>query len=225
MSRRKRKGKTMKLRHVTGAHLTLDSGETVSLERLGAGMFHTCYVDRTAKQVYSITIEREQGSDYSKEILEFCEENPHLPPVERCGYIDGSDRRVYRMPLYEPLKAANRESWDLLKRLESARADAWRSIVAEQVTPRKMRIGDIGALVNRRVIEIMDAPGVPQSLKDALEELANTAANYGSGYVFEFSRRNVMVDGAGVLILLDTLFNLEAVEAMRRLKEKKARAF
>ena len=212
----------MKLRHVTGARLTLDSGETVSLERLGQGMFHTCYVDQTAKQVYSIIIEREAGSDYSKEILEFCEENAHLPPVERCGYIDDSDRRVYRMPLYEPLKAANRDAWDLLKRLESARADAWRSIVDEQVTPRKMRISDIGALVNRRVIEIMNAPGVPQSLKDALEELADTAANYGSGYVFEFSRRNVMVDGAGVLILLDTLFNLEAVEDIRKLKAKKA---
>ena len=120
------------------------------------------------------------------------------------------------------MKAANRDAWDLLKRLESARADAWRSIVDEQVTPRKMRISDIGALVNRRVIEIMNAPGVPQSLKDALEELADTAANYGSGYVFEFSRRNVMVDGAGVLILLDTLFNLEAVEDIRKLKAKKA---
>ncbi len=211
----------MKLKHVAGARLTLDSGQEITLERLGKGMFHTCYVDRTTKQVYSITIERETGADYSKEILSRCDPSLHIPPVEELGALDGKDNRVYRMPLYEPIRASHKEAWDLLKRLEQAKDDAWKAIVAQEVTPRKMRVDDIGCMVNSLVCEMTDAPGIPQSLKDALESLRDEASNYGSDYVFEFSRRNVMVDGNGVLILLDVLFSLKTVEAIWKARRNK----
>lgn len=213
----------MKIKNVMGAKLTLDNGDTVSVERLGKGMFHTCYLDPSAKLVYSVTIERDAGTDYSKEVLAECDENPHIPLVERLGYVDGSDRRVYRMPLHQPMRAKRHpKAWGLLKRLIQARDDAWTAICDEQVIPRKMRHDDVGSLVNQRVCELMDAPGVPQSLKDALYELQNAACNYGSAYVFEFSKRNVMVDDDGTLILLDVLFSLEAVNGIRNAQQKKA---
>ena len=205
----------MKIRNVMGAKLTLDSGETVLLEKLGKGMFHTCYLDPKTQQVYSITIERDMASDYSKEILSNCDANPHIPPVEALGYLDNSDRRVYCMPHYQPIRAAHKTAWNLLKSLEQARADAWNAIYSREVATHKMRGTDIGYLVNQLTCGVMDRPGVPQSLKDALDILRGESANYGSSYIFEFSRRNVMVDSTGNLILLDVLFDMEALEAIR----------
>lgn len=207
--------------------MTLDSGEEIALERIGKGMFHVCYLDPARNQVYSITIERPEGSDYSKEILSRCAPNPHIPRVERMEDFGPNDnRRVYRMPRYWPIVAKEHPAaWNLLKRLQQAGQDAWTAILREQGLTGwgkpKMRIEDIGHMVNARVCELMEAPGVPQELGDALEELADTANEYGACYVFEFSKRNCMVDGKGNLILLDVLFSLETVEAMRKARTKK----
>lgn len=222
----------MTIKPTKAARLTLDNGDTVMLEYLGAGMFHTCYLDTTTKKVYSVTKDRrgiDGAEDYSKEILSHpttgCDPSPHIPPVEYVGDLDGSDRRVYRMPVYQKLRAKiNQDAWFYLKRLKQARQDAWSAVYSEQVNSRKMRVTDIGILVNQSVIELMDAPGVPQSLKDALDSLCDAASNYGASYVFEFSPRNVMVDENGTLILLDVLFNLEATEAIQAAREKKTKA-
>lgn len=225
----------MKLTHIMGARLTLDSGEVLTLERIGKGMFHTCYVDRASSQVYSVTIERSAGSDYSKEILSHPQlgcggtTNPHIPTVEYLGDIDGRDNRVYRMPLYFPLRAENKTAWEQFKRLESAKHDAWTAVCHEQVitgwgTKQKMRMSDIGRLVNQRVCS-MTAETLPVTLHTALIELTDAAANYGSSYCLEFSRKNCMVDGNGTLILLDVLFDLETVERMRNAAVKKARGY
>lgn len=214
----------MKIKNVMGAKLTLDSGETVTLERLGKGMFHTCYLDPSTQQVYSISIERDEGSDYSKEILANCE-GSHIPDVEALGEL--GDRRVYRMPLYQPIRAKRHpEAWRLLKVLIEARDKAWSEIIDEQVMPRKMQQRDIGYIVNDRTIKILEDSGdVPRTLTEALWQLRDAAANYGSSYVFEFSKRNVMVDGTDTLILLDPLFSLEVVGVIRNRQAKKARGY
>lgn len=223
----------MQLKPITGARLTLDTGEVLTLERLGKGMFHTCYVDRTKGEVYSVTIERESGSDFSKEILSNPQlgcggtDNPHLPKVE---YLDELDKgnRVYRMPLYFPLKAANRGAWAQFKALEAARRRAWNEVMEEQGlrgwgAKPKMRMVDIGYLVNRRTEKLlMLEPSVPEPLQDAIHELTEAAGSYGEGYCLEFSRKNCMIDKAGNLILLDCLFNLEAVEGIRNAQRKRA---
>jgi hypothetical protein len=220
----------MKLKNIMGARLTLDSGEELTLERLGKGQFHTCYVDvATRTTVFSVTIDRGalDADDHSKEILSKCDANVHIPRVGYAGAIE--DRRVYTMPLYQPLRAREHpEAWALLQRLQQAREDAWTAILREQcvnhwnVAQRKMRLVDIGYLVNQRVCELMDAPGVPQSIKDALDELTRGAANYGSSYVFEFSKRNCLVSADGkTLILLDVLFNLEAVERIQTARQQR----
>lgn len=221
----------MTLKPTKAARLTLDNGDTVMLEYLGAGMFHTCYLDTTTKRVYSVTKDRdiEGAVDYSKEILSHpqlgCDPSPHIPTVEYVGDLEGSDRRVYRMPVYQKLRAKiNQDAWFYLKRLEQARKDAWDAIYQKWVASRQLRITDIGVFVNQRVLELMDVPGVPESLKEALNSLYEAAQNYGTSYVFEFSPRNVMVDENGTLILLDVLFNLEATEAIRAAQAKKAGA-
>ena len=216
----------MKIRHVHGAVLTFEKGNSVMVEQLGKGMFHTCYVDRAENQVYSITIEREQGSDYSKEILCGCDANPHIPTVTRLEDLDGADNRVYRMPLYQPLTAKNKTAWYQYKVLAQAKEDAWRAVCKEQnisgFGKAKMRITDIGYMVNVRIVELIDRADIPQSLKDAIAELRDESANYGSSYVMEFSKRNCMTDGDGTLILLDVLFSLETAESIQTAKRRKA---
>lgn len=136
------------------------------------------------------------------------------------------DRRVYRMPQYYPIRASeHKTAWKLLKRLMEVKDEAWRVVVNEQLTPKRMQISDIGYMVNQRVCDAMREPGnvaIPETLVEALDELERTAGMYGACYVFEFSRRNCMVDSNGTLVLLDPLFSLEAVEAMRVAKRKKA---
>lgn len=222
----------MQLKPTKAARLTLDSGATVMLEYLGAGMFHTCYKDQD-NNVYSITKDRasiDGAEDYSKEILSHptlgVDPNPHIPPVQYVGDI--GERRVYKMPLYQKLRASHKTAWAQLKQLQQAREDAWTAVTKEQNISRYsmskacMRIEDIGQMVNTRVCQLMDAPGVPQELKDALEELRNAASNYGASYVFEFSPRNCMVDAAGRLILLDVLFSLEATAAVHKARKQRA---
>lgn len=51
----------MTITHIKGARLTFQNGEAVTVEWIGKGMFHTCYLDPAKHQVYSITIERPTG--------------------------------------------------------------------------------------------------------------------------------------------------------------------
>jgi len=213
----------MQLQHVMGAKLTLDSGETLILERLGKGQFHTCYVDRTKGQVYAVTIDRDGSEDHSKEILSHpqlgVDPNPHIPPVEYLGSIGGGDRRVYRMPLYQPLRAQHKLAWEQFRALVAARETAWKMTVKE--LHGKMRLSDWGFTVNTHTCTLMDSPAVSGDLRDALWDIRDAASNYGQSYCMEFSKRNCMVDGNGRLILLDVLFNLEAVEAIQKKKERR----
>lgn len=201
----------MTLRHIKAAILTTDAGKEIPVEFLGKGMFHTCYVDRQNKQVYSITINRDGIEDYSKEIVTFCETNPHLPAIER--FDDMGDSRVYKMPLYYPIQAKqNPVAWSLLKQLIAAGEKAW-------LKSCKVNRDTIGYEVNQAVLDEIDADAsFPQDLRDALRSLAERAMDYGQGYMFEFSKRNVMVDENSTLILLDVLFDTEAARKIRAKK-------
>jgi hypothetical protein len=66
-----------------------------------------------------------------------------------------------------------------------------------------------------------EAAGVRPLVLEALRILIDTAANYGSDYVFEFSPRNLATDDAGNLVLLDVLYDRERLAQMRREAAKK----
>lgn len=54
-------------------------------------------------------------------------------------------------------------------------------------------------------------PKLPASLIRALELLHENVLNYGHAWTFEFPNRNMMVDKRGNLILLDVIFDMEAL--------------
>lgn len=210
----------MKIRNLMGIELTLDSGEVLTLERIGKGQFHNVYCDLSGQWVYSISIERDAGTDYSKEILSKCDSNPHIPVVDNLGYLEGSDRRVYRMPKYQPLLASNRTAWEQFRLLERTKNTVWSEVYREFVMSGHMRVSDIGNMTNTR-ITLSLKESEHRTLWLALDELTSTASMYGTSYCMEFQKRNCMVDGDGTLILLDCLFDLETVQRIQTEREKK----
>lgn len=143
--------------------------------------------------------------------------NPHLPEIEQIGVFDApryaDDIRVYRAKWYAPLTAAHKEAWALRNELQRVRDEAYSEIIT-----RPEAACYEGVTVNYAV---QTRARVPDSLRGALEQLTNEAANYGAGYMFDgFKKGNQGVDEEGRLILLDPLFDAEAVyrEHLARLR-------
>jgi len=78
--------------------------------------------------------------------------------------------------------------------------------------------------INFATLECAREAGVRPSVADALETLVDTAANYGAAYQFEFSPRNLATDARGNLVLLDVLFDKEALLRRRESLYDRAQA-
>jgi hypothetical protein len=65
-------------------------------------------------------------------------------------------------------------------------------------------------------VAAVENANVPDSLKEAVRSLSDYVSNYGSGWLFEFPKRNLMEDADGNLVLLDVLYDAEALLANRR---------
>ena len=191
---------------------------TIKLRRIGKGAFSVAMatVEPDRKTGEHRVFLFANDDTYDKEILANTHDddsrNPHIPKVEKFGSTH--DQTVYEMPLYNaPLrKAHDPKGWKDYAAVKKCHDKARRDL------GRKSSEYDI----NYATVECAREAGVRESVVDALETLMSAAANYSSEYAFEFAPRNLATDAKGNLILLDVLYDKEALLRMRSAKAKAA---
>jgi hypothetical protein len=168
----------------------------VPVEKIGQGAFATVYRGRDGR-VFAVV----DDDVYDKEVYEYARDaarpNPHVPAVERFGFLaDPPDKKVYVMPHYRaPLrKGDGAQAWADYRTLEKC----WRG---ERSTP---------------------APGVTPSVVEALADLVDTASNYSTEYALEIVPRNLATDAEERLVLLDVLYDREALARKRAEQRRRA---
>lgn len=180
--------------------------EKIKIKYLNKGMFSKVHLNlEDKKTVYIVT------NDSVKEGLsQFCD-NKHLPALERLGWI--KDQVLYKSTLYLPLMASNKKNWNQLKLLKEAFDKVY---YRQDLTGKLHHIYD-NYNINCKIIKQFKGTA---SIKKALEELNEAMSNYGSTYLFEFSKRNVFIDQGNNLILLDVMFDAEELQKIRTNKRK-----
>ena len=179
----------------------------IKVRQIGRGAFSLAMVeDGVAPGVRPRVFVFSADDVYDKELLAMAHDadpaNPHLPEVERFGYTQ--DKAVFVMPLYRaPHKTDSPEGWRDYLMLKKCRDKVY-------------GVRKSGYEINEDVYACAEAAGVRPKVLDALRVLIDTASNYGAEYVFEFSPRNLATDEAGNLILLDVLYDREALTRLRR---------
>ena len=185
------------------------SGPAYPLKKLGKGAFATAYIVDALPLVLAEV--RDIGGsqmDYSKtilaEILRTDYTSPHLPHISYVGVT--LNATLFAMPRYTvPLRAAHKIAWAQAKTLRVCLAEANnRSHKLHGYASREMTLQCAA-----------EAP-LPRSLLEALTTLSDAADNYGSQYRFEFPARNLGVDAEGNLVLLDVLYDPDALKAARK---------
>lgn len=171
-------------------------GEKKELEYLGKGQFTTAY--KNGKFVYLFTNKSSEKGDWAKEAISlFCRDHTHIPDIWHVEELD-SGITIYKTNYYEPLMAKHKEAWKLAKYLEEER---WRLWMANFIQVRSR---------HRMWFEVMqefiDTITVPESIKEALQELLYAGMNYDQSVAFEFNKKNLGVDEQGNLVFIDCLW-------------------
>lgn len=173
----------------------------IDAQFLGKGAFATCYhVNESV--VYSF-VKNGRESDYSKEAISlFCNQNnPYIPKIDKLGIYGNDTGILYSMPYYHPLKAQHKDAWHEFKTLK---------LIHEQTKGEYIHNNLNGYEFNNAFIANLRGH-VSDDLLDALININDSCADYGLYYRFEFATRNLKVDSSGHLILLDVIFNAEAL--------------
>jgi hypothetical protein len=172
-----------------------DEHLSLTVERIGKGRFTTAY--RANECTVYLVVNKDAG-DYSKHILSNCD-GPYIPELERVGHTKAG-HTVWRTRYYQRLRADHKAAWAEYKRLKNV----WLPLhwSAGHEYGRGLRIMD-------GTIDKLD-PDHP--LTKALQQIRDECTNYGLSYTFEFAPRNLGVDTAGHLILLDPIFDLETIQ-------------
>jgi len=189
--------------------IELPDNTTKTVQFIGAGSFAKCYTD--GESVYSFVKHGLKYTDYSKEGIALWanKENPYIPNYESLGDFNDGEGNLYKSPLYSPLTAKNRDAWNEYKLLKSITLN-WTEIKS-CYSPADQ---------NEKLIDKFENSGkFNPILIEALRDINNSLRNYGDSYCFEFPKCNLKVDSSGHLILLDVIFNRDA------LKESKPRRF
>lgn len=193
--------------------------EKFEAEFLGRGHYCTAY--RRGDVVYCFVTEGEYMKDVIYEQFDHEKPTPHIPAIDRHAeqFTRGKYLKVYSMPFYPNATAKDKDAWPVLVTLRKA---------AERIFSEKYGwkapLAVNGAYFNRDIIEATRGE-VPESVSEALQELADAAGNYGCGVSFEFGRRNIGVDTQGRIVFRDILFDAEKIEREWTAKIKAARGY
>lgn len=203
--------------------LVFPDGHRVELlDQIGKGHWTTAYLGDDG-WVYLFT--RQAGlRDPAKDILtEFTvdmegqSESIHFPWTECVGSVRLSrsgEHMVYRQPKYEKIPAGSanaRMAAHLGAAAEQAQALAIRAAAGESMSApvRYARWKDLQ-------VEAVADSAAPETVKAAVALMADYMANWGDGWIFEFPKRNIMQDVEGNIVLLDVIFDAQALHEARR---------
>jgi hypothetical protein len=202
----------MKLKTLRMARLTLDDESEKLLTFLGRGLSHDAW--RDGRWVYLISRPVKGCEDYSREVftspMAGLGRSTHYPKLTYLGEM-GRDRRVYKMPYYEPLLSKHTLAYEQFKFLHH-HMEVIRS--SKGIGHRTVRINELGYDMMKEMAKLTKK--TYPKLGSALDRLADAAANWGTHYTFEFNRSNLSVD-CGILILRDVLYNIKCCEARWKL--------
>lgn len=171
-------------------------------KRIGKGQFSTAYrsID-DPNVVYLLTNEDDNIREIYRHIT-----NKHIPQMELLEqnvYIGRKYVNVWKMPYYKPIKKSD-PCWKQYKTLY----DAWQEIYTPLISAYfyKKQYSD-GFMAAEQFLQILEEKSIiDQDLLYALERINVWSSCYGSGYIFEFQKRNVGVDQDGNLVLRDVIF-------------------
>lgn len=198
-------------RHLPELGLTIvPSDVTIAVRRLGEGSFATAWQDVAVPSRVWVRVPW-ASLDFSKELVARLlqkMDNPHLPFIRQVGRDEAAT--FYVMPFYHmPLRKGNLsvEGWAQAKALrachKAAYANAWKWGIDVSVKARE----DILACARRDPV-LAASP----LLLEAIEGLHEFAYDYGRGAAFDsFTSRNLGADSEGRLVLVDAIFNQEAI--------------
>jgi hypothetical protein len=191
-----------------------DGRTKVPVKQIGKGAFTRAYLTETGEPYVYLKTHEGNSGDYSKrQLAELNRDGEHSPYIPRLVYLDCDEQGFcyYRMPYYNaPLRKGNSEkAWKQYQMIRKVWDAAQREL---QKRINKDRYGALhtGHMVMDDVVEGVEEAGGSEGLVRALLLLKGQASNYGSDYTFEFSPRNLATNDSGQLILLDTVFSLEA---------------
>lgn len=170
--------------------------------RIGAGDFSTAYrsIDNP-NVVYLLTKE----DDHIREIYAHID-HQNIPTFELIAqgvYIRGKYVNIWKMPYYKPIKKSD-PCWEQYKTLYNAWQDIYIPLLSAYFYKKQYNDGFMAAEQFLQILE--DKRIIDQEMVCALEQLKTWSSCFGSGYIFEFQKRNVGVDQDGNLILRDVVF-------------------
>lgn len=171
-------------------------GEKKELEYLGQGQFTTAF--KNGQFVYLFTNETMDKGDWAKEAISmFCRDHTHIPDIWEVEQLtDGIT--IYKSLYYEPLRAKHKEAWQLANYLDKEKWRLW----GENFYMVKQGHKEWADVMQ----ELIDTAKVPESIKEALQELLYAGMNYDRSVAFEFNKKNMGVDGQGNLVFIDCLW-------------------
>jgi hypothetical protein len=174
-------------------------------EYIGSGRFTTAFARK--EDVYLYTFH----GDLSKSILAHAHRehpNPHIPRVERLGIskFEGHIVNVYKAKFYRRVRRENMDAENkrIIHMLQEAHDEAKHEFPGDIV--RTYRASEFNEIITR-------TKGLPDTLSEALKDLAHISLDWGDHYIFDnFHIRNLGLNGKGKLILLDPMFDMEKIQ-------------
>lgn len=216
----------MKRGQMTKFLIDFEKQEWIDVQYLGKGAFCTAY--------------RIPGGDVILKCKDSCPEkeviklwgmdSPYTPKIEEVYDAESptEDYTVWRMPYYEPLTARNKEAWRIFRELKRAREDAVGKVRGNlHATGRSANAySNYFWLTYSNEINntLIDLANVPEDVKEALQNMSDCAASYGSDMCMEFQAKNLGVDSEGHIIFRDIIFSTKKVMEIRREYLEKQRA-
>ena len=184
------------------------NGHSAYANYIGSGRFTTAY--RMGREVILYVFHQ----DFSKSILSQAwreYKNSHLPRITRIGRIvnEGEDVNVYKAAYYRPifkkyLSDTNKRTLEILEEAHDRACQLHpHDIVDKQ---------DIDGFNNT----IIHTPGLPESIRLALEHLYHVSHDWGDNYIFDafqYKRPhcNIRLNHWGHLIFADPMFDAKKI--------------
>lgn len=214
-----RGGRPLRLQDPTGHSVALP-------KRLGKGHATTAYLGADG-WVYLFT--SHEARDPAKEVLESVVargKSKHLPGIEFIGHT--RDASIWRMPVYQ---AATGDVSKQARLLAKCAAEAYTAAgkrgwgAWNDRGQRARRLTEARRDTLACAAKLAKAKKIPGAVVPALRRLADATENYSESWLFEFPPRNVMQDAKGNLILLDVIFDQQALLDYRRRKLARTRGY
>lgn len=172
------------------------------IKRLKRGRFSKVYLGKDDLVYHLVS---NSNSDYSKEAIALFGQCEHSPIIERLEDVHISRsgwHYVFRMPLYYPINGENKAILKKLQKSWSTKDWAnWRIYQRKTAYEFVMRWFD----------NELDNLDIPETIKESIRCIYDSALNYGDSFLLEFPLRNIKQDKNGKIILLDIVFDTKKV--------------